>query len=225
MFISANVWATPAQVVIIRHAEKLASGGEVNRQGCERAYLLPKFFLNNSTVEQFGTPVATYAVEPNTAYSAIRAIQTIAPTAQALSLQILDPATRIDYSRIVEQIMSNPAYDGKTVLMAWEHKAIPGLAQAFGATLADYMMKWPGRVFDEAWVINFVGANAPSVQIIPEGVLPSDNPEGGKNWKNPPMATNDNSGIPQQVINECVNNSALNQIVAQITNPPLTPTP
>ena len=220
ILISCYAWGTPAQVVLIRHAEKLATGGEVNRQGCERAYLLPNFFLNNPIVEQFGAPVATYAVAPNHAYSAVRAIQTIAPTAQALRLQVLDPATRLQYSLIVQQIMSNPNYDGKTVLIAWEHKAIPGLAEAFGATLSSDMKKWPGKVFDEAWILDFAGAPTPSVQIIAEDVLPNDNPDGGTNWKNPPASLNSDSGIPQQIVNECADNSALNKLVAQITNPP-----
>ena len=31
--------------------------------------------------------------------------------------------------------MQNPAFDGKTVIISWEHTAIPGLAEAFGLQL------------------------------------------------------------------------------------------
>ncbi len=201
ILVSMRGWATPAQVVIVRHGEKPAVGNELNQRGCERAYLLPKFFLSNPTIERFGRPAGVYAAAPTHPGSSVRAIETIAPTAQALNLAVRDPATREQYSVIVPEILSNPAFDGKTVLMAWEHGAIPGLARAFGANLPASMAKWPNRVFDQAWVLRFSGSSAPDIQVVIENVF--------------------GSNAPDQVVNECTDNSTLNQIAAQITNPPV----
>lgn len=235
--LSANAFATPAQIVIIRHAEKPASGDEVDQQGCERAYSLPPFFETNAIVNQFGTPVAIFAAQPDHAGSSLRPVETIAPTAQALGLEIQDPATKLNYPSVVQPIMSNPSYDGKTVLVSWEHDAIPGLAQAFGAVLSPDTQSWPGVVFDEAWVLNFTSPQAlkksahvggdtsgtadsvsVTLTIIPEDVMPGDNPLGGANWQNPPTA---GGTVPTALANQCVNNGALDSLSSSLASPPV----
>ena len=37
-----------------------------------------------------------------------------------------------DYAQMVKEILTKPEYDGKVVLICWEHKAIGDLATAFG---------------------------------------------------------------------------------------------
>jgi hypothetical protein len=59
---STAAWATPAQVLIIRHAEKGASGKDLSSAGDARAQALVGFFENNPEVTQYGTPAAIYAM-------------------------------------------------------------------------------------------------------------------------------------------------------------------
>jgi hypothetical protein len=221
---ASQAFAGPAQIVIIRHAEKPATGNEVTQQGCERAFSLPDFFQSNKIVNQFGLPVAVFAAQPASDDSSIRPIQTISPTAKALGVKVQDPATNLDYETIKSAINSNAAYDGKTVLIAWEHKAIPGLAEAFGVTLTQATKKWPGTVFDEAWVIDFSKSGETSLQIIPEQALPGDNPLGGADWADGP-SPDSTQKIPQNIVSECQNNDALNALVAGLADPPVPSAP
>jgi hypothetical protein len=217
LLVSSSAFATPAQIVIIRHGEKPPKGDELSQQGCERAYMLPNFFESNSIVNRYGRPVAAYASQPDHAGSSMRPAETITPTAQALGLEVQDPVTRLVYGPIVQDIMSNPSYDGRTVLIAWEHDAIPGLVQAFGINVPGADQKWPDDVFDEAWIVTFQGGKQ-DLQIIPESVLPGDNPDGGKEWKNPPGP---GGAIPSEIADRCANNNALDSEMTSITSPPI----
>ena len=216
--LSSVASATPNQVVIIRHAEKPVTGNNVNQQGCERAFLLPDFFHLNPTVNQFGSPVAFYGARPTAKGGSIRSLETIAPTASSYGMQIQASFDKTQPTQAAQAILSNPAYNGKTVVMAWEHGAIPGLAQAFGLTLTPTLQVWPDAVFDEAWVLDFT-SGTPSIQIIPEDVLPGDNTVGGLGgWQNPPTIPG-TSTIPADVIQKCVDDSILDQLTHSISTP------
>jgi hypothetical protein len=214
----AQAFAQPSQIVIIRHGEKTDPSNELNTEGCERAFSLMHFFLKNPLVEQYGSPVAIYAMRPNSIDGSVRPIQTIAPTANQLKLPIQDKYTKLDYAPIVQEILNSPAYQDKTVLIAWEHDAIPGLAQAFGVTLDASQTSWAGKVFDEAWVIN--PADHFSLQIIPENALSTDNPLGGQNWQDGPTSKNP-PVVAVNLANHCENNDALNALVAKWITPAL----
>lgn len=214
--------AMPAQVVIIRHAEKPLNGNEVNQQGCERAFSLPAFFINNAIVNQYGKPVALFAAQPDKVGGSLRPIETLAPTAQALGLPILDSATRVNYASMIQSILNSPQYKGATILISWEHNAIPGLAQALGASLTPNTSNWPGQVFDEAWVLSFhkkSGKRLVTLNIIPEAVLPGDNSKGGSSWGGGGAPIQ--GSVPTSIIQKCADNSALNAIAFSLANPPI----
>ena len=116
--------------------------------------------------------------------------------------------------------MSNPSYNGRTILIAWEHDAIPGLAQAFGVQVPPADQEWPDYVFDEAWVLDFGHGASASLQIIPENVLPGDNPLGGVSWTNPPGFMNQ-SEIPQDIVEQCVTDNPIDSLASSLAVPPL----
>jgi hypothetical protein len=217
LILSSNAFATPAEIVIIRHGEKPKKGDELSQQGCERAYTLPQFFESSPVVNAYGRPVAIYASQPDHAGSSMRPAETITPTAEAMGIEVQDPVTRLDYGPIVQDIMNNPSYNGRTVLISWEHDAIPGLVEALGVKVPNSDQKWPDDVFDEAWILTFSGKA--NLQIIPENVLPGDNPDGGKEWKNPPGP---GGAIPSDIADRCVNNNQLDSEMTSITSPPVT---
>ena len=150
---SEHSFASPAQVIIIRHAEKPPTGNDLSAQGYQHAQELVPYFESNSDVTQYGTPVAIYAMAPGGDDPANRAIETVTPLANALSLQVLSPFTRLEFAPVVNAIMTNPAYDGKMVLVCWEHKAIPGLAAQFGVSPTP--SKWNGSDFTTVFRIDF----------------------------------------------------------------------
>jgi hypothetical protein len=168
-----SAWATPAQVVIIRHAEKPPIGNDLNAQGYQRANALPGFFSSNSIVDAFGDPVAIYAMAPSKADGTMRPIETVTPLAQQLGLTIQENYTKNDLQPVVSEIMNDPQYDGRMVVVCWEHTVIPQLAQTFGLTNGPTM--WPDNVFDIAWVLHFDGNSAvDGFVMVPENVLPGD---------------------------------------------------
>ena len=166
---SAN--AAPAQVIIIRHGEKPAVGRDLCPQGVCRADALATVFPR-----QFGTPAAIYAMKPGSDDGSLRAIQTVTPLARALNLTIHTGYTRQQLQPLVDDIMRNPAYEGQMVLISWEHKVIPTLVQTFCAGGAasgacdPVPAKWPGSVFDQAWILSFSGVQVSSFKVIPEKI-------------------------------------------------------
>jgi hypothetical protein len=99
----------------------------------------------------------------------------VTPLANALGLTINHDYTRKQFAQLVQDIMGNDSYQGKLVLICWEHKVIPALAQAFenggwSPASASVPDKWPGSVFDQAWILNF--SAGPAFQIAQENISP-----------------------------------------------------
>ncbi len=146
------VLAQPAQVIIIRHAEKPDQGNELSLAGRERAAALAPDFLGNPELLKFGHPVAIYAQLPNQNDPSLRPIQTVTPLVDSLGLKLNENYGRDDYAAMVKEIMQNKSYKGHMVLICWEHHVIPKIAAEFGA--ANVPDKWPGGdVFDRLWIL------------------------------------------------------------------------
>lgn len=220
VFSSKESYATPAQVIIIRHGEKPAddapNANELNQLGCARANALPRFFIENSIANTFGPPAALFAQRPKKAGGSLRPIQTLVPTAIKFNLPILDPYVREDISSLTHEIMTASALNEKTVVISWEHKIIPDIAKAFGAPVSEEQSNWPGNVFDQAWVIRFSNNGASSLNIVAENVLNGDNPNGGNQWTRGSTAQ-----VPPELVSICQNNNLINEALVRIVNPSL----
>ena len=150
---SLPLHAKPAQVFIIRHAEKPNEGNTLSLKGFERAAALAPFFMGTSEYLKQGTPVAIYAMKPSDEDSSVRTIQTVSVLSAALKLNIIQKYLHDQFPDMATEILNNPEYDGKTVLISWEHKVIPGIATSLGAH--DVPAKWNGEVFDRVWVLSY----------------------------------------------------------------------
>jgi hypothetical protein len=166
------VSARPAQVLLLRHAEKdSVSGNELSAQGFRRAHALPELFYKRSEFQEFGLPVALFAMGQKSDTTSIRAIQTLEPLAQELQLKVKDDYTKKNYLRMVEKILNNSKYDGKLVVICWENKVLHDIAVAFGLPDApDY----PAEKYDRAWLLTFANSSRPTLQDIPQKLLPGD---------------------------------------------------
>lgn len=165
--------ALPAQVFIIRHAEKPSHGNDLDTRGRERAAALAPYFLNAKELQRYGLPVAIYAQRPSSEDPSLRPIQTATPIAEALGLKVDTTFDHKHFSRLAQEIRTRPEYDGKTVLIAWEHHAIPELARKLGAR--NVPKKWDGDVFDRVWIITYSGKQV-AFQDIPQRLLFGDSP-------------------------------------------------
>jgi hypothetical protein len=173
LFIVQAALAMPAQVILIRHGEKPDVGNELNAQGWRRARALPKLFTGDTPFTKFGSPVAIYAMAPKDEDGSLRPIQTVTPLSQQIGVPIRSQFKKKQISDMVNEIKITSAYDGKTVLICWEHKVIPIIAQAFDQDAPD---SW-GKSFDRAWVITFTDSGTvASFKDLPQNLLSGDSP-------------------------------------------------
>jgi hypothetical protein len=168
----SSVLAAPAQVLIIRHAEKPETGPDLSEKGRQRAEALVEFFRKDPSVTRFGTPVALYAAAPPKVGGSQRSIQTLEPLARKLRLPVRSGYVKTQYSDLVSEIMGKEAHDGKTVLIAWAHEEIKSLARSFGAR---HTGKWPDPVFDRVWRLDFDSqGRVTGFTDLPQKLLPGD---------------------------------------------------
>ena len=173
--LSIPAYATPAQVLIIRHAEKKADNTDLSLKGRERAAALVPYFLGTTEILRFGNPVAIFATSPSSDYPTLRTVETVQALAEKLNLAVDTQFHRKEYAQMVEMIKNNKAYDDKTVLICWEHLLIGGIATEFG--VKDAPTEWPDAVFDRIWIIDFAKDNSPLLEDRPQRLLFGDSAE------------------------------------------------
>lgn len=166
------VEGAPSQVLIIRHAEKPTSGDSLSLQGRERAAALVPYFKETRELLTYGTPVAIYATASSKANPSQRPIETVKVLAEALKVNLITSYERDAYKKMVDDIMNNPTYHGKMVLICWEHSSIPELARAFKALQTP--SKWQDNIFDRVWVINIATNGKVIFQNLPQKLMFGD---------------------------------------------------
>ncbi len=172
IFFSASALSMPAQVLLIRHAEKPESGNDLNAQGYARANALPAFFIKDPIVNRYGPIASIYAMKAASDDSSNRPVETVIPTAKALGLVIHADYPKKMIAPLISEIKNSTEYSGKTVLICWEHKMIPLIAQGLGFLSAP--LKWDGSVFNQVWVLLFSPNDGPAFEVLNEHVLSSD---------------------------------------------------
>ena len=161
----------PREVIIIRHGEEPGGNAiHLSARGQRRAEALVGFFQTNSIVTQYGVPVALFAARPMPNGSR-RSEETLIPTSRALGEPIRQPFTQGEYSALVRRILGNPAFKGKTVVIAWTHTYIPRLAAAFGVSPSP--PPWNSSVYDRAFVLTS-SRRGVMLRNIPQHLLPGD---------------------------------------------------
>ncbi len=160
----------PAQLLLIRHGEKPDEGDELSPRGWQRAEALPKLF-HRAPFDGFGKPVALYGASPAKADGSIRSIQTLKYVAQEFNLHIHDEFHRGDDGDLVKAIRENHNYDGKFVVICWEHKDLSKIARELGVSPEP---KYPDDKFDRAWLVTMDGDHVSKFEDLPENLLPGD---------------------------------------------------
>ncbi len=170
----------PAHVAIVRHGEKQSiktvltdtrgnvlyttegkpmMGDHLSTRGWERAYALAPFFT-----QQYGKPVAVFAPRPSDSYQSMRPVDTALPTAQRLQMPLHKNYTLAEYKKFVKEVMTNPAYDNKTIVIVYEHAHILQLLEEFigfdgvsssASTQKSLPHHWKGSVFDRLCLLHF----------------------------------------------------------------------
>jgi hypothetical protein len=138
-----------ATVLIVRHAEKPASGSGLTPEGLTRANKYAQYF---HPFRADGTTIALNALYAgaDTAES-VRPRLTLEPLSHAtgISLNLQFPTNNPE--ALAHALLTEP--HGDHVLIAWRHKKIPALIKALGGDPALLFPDgvWPDAVYD--WVI------------------------------------------------------------------------
>ncbi len=180
--------AAPARIIILRHGEKdnkwkLCGVGEQRADALAATYLGAK--ATKSLFANGEEPAFFFAITLHTLELAAPAVAT---WAKPVILYSVVPGEGLDDDEKVEDlnlrtqeaaanIMQNPALDGKTVVMVWEHKHIANekLEAKFegeAVTLRKLLKldilpgvpkTWPGDNYDYFWIVDFPpNSNVPS---------------------------------------------------------------
>ena len=152
--------ATPAHIILIRHAEKPENSDNphLSKAGVKRAQALVSFITRDAQMTSLGRPVAIFATQTTKDDNGQRTQETVAPLAAALRMSVQTPYHGKDYAELAKLILSTFKYSGKTVVVCWNHETIPELAAALGVT--PMPPKWRGSVFDTVYVISYKNGRA-----------------------------------------------------------------
>jgi hypothetical protein len=177
ILLPALAGAQPAQILLIRHGEKPPEKAAVHLslKGRERAMALVPFLTETPDLLRSGLPVALFATRIAPDDPSHRTHETIQPLAQSLKLPIQAPQVNREYSQLAQEILTRPEYQGKTVLICWDHTYIPQLAGALG--VKPQPPRWHGAVFDRVFIISPTGAGAATLIDLPQRLLFGDSPD------------------------------------------------
>lgn len=173
---ASEALAQPVQVFIIRHAEKPPERSAVNLslKGQERAMALVPFFTQSLELIHHGLPVALFATKIVPGDLSHRTLETIAPLSQHLKVLPDAHYAKWEVGELAQEVLTNPKYARRTVLICWEHHYIPQLAAALG--VRPEPPKWPGEVFDRVWIITYKNGQA-SLVNMPQRLMFGDSLE------------------------------------------------
>jgi broad specificity phosphatase PhoE len=160
----------PKTILLIRHAEKPASGMDLSPAGIERAKMLPKLFGGSGAAAPHNLPRPDLLFAAHVSKNSNRPVETITPLSAALGLPISHEIDDKDYATLAGELLGGK-YAGKVVLVAWHHGSLPGLARALGA-VPPYD-PWPDTQFDRMWRIDYAGGKA-TLTDLPQGLMAGD---------------------------------------------------
>lgn len=162
-----------AVILIIRHAEKPASGVELSPAGQRRAEAYVGYF-QRFTID--GKRIKLdYLFASADSDKSHRPRLTIEPLSKAIGIKIDTRFKNGDFSKLVQEIQNHP--HGRNILISWHHGKIPDLLSAFGVNPARLLPdgKWPADVF--CWVMQLrydENGKLFDARCINEDLMPGD---------------------------------------------------
>ena len=100
-----------------------------------------------------------------------RPVETIKPLAHALGVPIDERFSDREYAALAKELLSNPEYTGKTIVVCWHHGTMPELVAALGVRSPP--ARWPKSQYDHVWSITF-DANGAHLADLRQQLLPGD---------------------------------------------------
>lgn len=139
-----------AYVNFIRHGEKSpTSGPDLTPDGQHRAQYLAKCMSSSSpsAALPYGAPVNLLAAKPTAKSN--RPYNTLLPLSETLGLKLHHGCKDSDTSCLAEQVAK--LQKGDTLVVAWEHKAIPALLATLNVLGGSAYGSWPDSCPSASW--------------------------------------------------------------------------
>jgi hypothetical protein len=174
--------AEPARIIILRHGEK-AGAWKLCGVGQARADALAATYLGRNAAQSLFAvgeePAAFLAITLHTLELAAPAAATWDLPVTMFSVlpqkgaDVFDKAFDRRTQEAAAELLANPAWQGKTVVMVWEHKHIanaklvaksPGEAVTLRQLLQldrlkDVPETWPSGNYDYFWIVDYAGGS------------------------------------------------------------------
>jgi len=139
------------KVMLIRHAEKPASGNDLSAMGWRRAECIRELFMKDSNL----TPNKIYAQKASKKDEEIpdsrRQIETVAPLARALGLTIDNSFTSFELDDLTKDI-EKLSEDQYPVLVSWNHDEVKNFLINFGMKY-QIAPTYPAKRYDLVWTV------------------------------------------------------------------------
>ena len=180
--------AMPARIIILRHGEK-SSSWKLSPIGSLRAKALGVQYLGNKASQTLfsenAPPAAFLAITLHSLQLAASAASTwklpviaytVIPFIKADGVDETFESQNLRTQQAVQDVMSNPLWNGKTIVMVWEHHHIANKAMEaqyapqkitlrqllaldqYNGTVA-VPTTWPGYNYDYFWIVTYPDSN------------------------------------------------------------------
>jgi len=140
------------KVLLIRHAEKPASGNDLSAMGWRRAECIRDLFMSNDTIR----PNKIYAQKASKKDEEVpdsrRQIETVAPLARKLNQIIDNSFTSFELDELSKDI-GTLSEDQYPVLISWNHDEIRNFLINFGMKY-QIAPTYPSKRYDLVWTVD-----------------------------------------------------------------------
>jgi phosphohistidine phosphatase SixA len=146
----------------MRHAEKPDDpmNPDLSDAGYVRAERLADY-----VPATFGRPEFLFATALST-HSA-RPVETLTPLSKQIGVAIDSTFADQDYGALAEDVLSQPQFTGKLILVCWHHGDIPSLMRALRAKSDELPDPWDPQVFNLILQLDFAESSDPNmVRVI-----------------------------------------------------------
>ena len=140
---TAHANGGPSRIILMRHADKPddPDDPDLSAAGVARAEHLATYIP-----QTFGKP--DYIIATARSKHSDRPLETVEPLARAAGVAVHHDIGDKDFEDLVDEIFSDPAYHGKTVVICWHHGTLPAIAALLGAPAGSYPDPWPDDTYN-----------------------------------------------------------------------------
>jgi hypothetical protein len=133
----------PSRIILMRHADKPddPDDPDLSAAGVARAEHLATYIP-----QTFGKP--DYVIATARSKHSDRPLETAEPLALAVGVTVQHDIGDKDFEDLVDEIFSDAAYHGKTVVICWHHGTLPSIAALLGAPAGGYPDPWPDDMYN-----------------------------------------------------------------------------